>query len=284
MIVMVKTGLNKIDEIHNDIAKYRVLLVDECDLSTSDTYKNFIKYTYRCYWKIGMSGSALVDKRKSKLQKNETIRAQFGEVLGEITNKEQIDKGYSAKVIVNIWKGNTEVKIKGDFPQEYLRGIIESPERNKKVIKRLKTHIRKQRLPILILVKNHAHIKKLFPKIEKVARKNGLKADWVHHKKKGRFDISKKFKDGNLDILLGSYILKRGKNFPLMRALINASGGDSMENTLQILGRATRAHESKTKTYLDDFHDEGVYLKRHANRRYRVYRDEKLRVIRRYKD
>lgn len=282
MVIMVKTALNKIDEIIDEIVKAKVVLVDECDLSASDTYKKLLRHTYRAPVKIGLSGSALVDKRKAKLQKNEDVRANFGDIITEITNREQMDKGHSSEVVVNIWPGNTEVKIKGNFPEEYRLGIIESKERNRAVTKRTGVHIKKGRLPILIIVKNHAHIKMLYPKIKKLAEKHGLKADWVHHKKKTRFDIAKLFKEGGIDILIGSYILKRGKNFPLMQALINASGGDSIENTLQILGRATRAHKSKKKTFLDDFYDEGVYLKRHANRRFRVYRDEKLKVTKRY--
>lgn len=284
MVVMVKTGLNKMDNLAPKLAKYKVVLVDECDLSTSETYKKFLQHTYNAPIKIGLSGSALVDLRKTKQEKNEKIRGQFGDIISEITNKQQMDKGYSSKVIVNIWQGNEDVKIKGDFRAEYELGIIRSKARNNKVLRRVRRHIEMDRTPILIIVKNHAHIEELFKPLEKLAKKYGKNADWVHHKKKGRFDISKQFKEGNIDILLGSYILKRGKNFPLMKALINASGGDSMENTLQILGRATRAHSSKDKTFLDDFHDEGAYLKRHSNRRFRVYRDEKLKVTRRYID
>lgn len=54
---------------------------------------------------------------------------------------------------------------------------------------------------------------------------------------------------------------------------------DSQEKSIQILGRLVRKHESKNKTYLDDFIFEGTFLKRHGNHRKVYYQKQGFKVI-----
>ena len=193
-----------------------------------------------------------------------------------------MDKGYSSEVVVKIVWGNTELMPGESYDTQYHKGIIESKGRNKRVFKRVKRAIKKKRLPALVIVKNHKHIEILFKLFKKLLPEN-ISVDWVHHKRKDRHKIVDRFTRGDLDILIGSLILKRGKNFPLMRFIINAGGGKGVENTLQILGRATRFHKSKKRTYYEDFYDEGLYIRRHSKRRIIAYKNEQLKVTELYK-
>ena len=281
MIVMVQTAKSRIQMVGQRLASYPVVLVDEGDLATSPSYKEVLGYTFNSFVRIALSGSAMVDKRKK--EKNERLRAIFGDIIYEKRNRELMDEGTSAEVKVNILPGNIKVISKGDFVDEYDRGIIRSKERNTMIIRRLKFHLKKGRKPILIMVKNHLHVKILFNRIDKDPDLIKYSMDWVHHKREDRFKITKRFEDGKLNILVGSYILKRGKNFPWMRVLINGSAGDSMANVLQILGRLTRIHESKEYSIIDDFFDEGFYLKRHSKHRLSTYKNEKLKIKNYYK-
>ena len=186
---------------------------------------------------------------------------------------------------MHIHTGNTTISIPKEYQEEYKLGITKSKERNGKILERLKIHKKANRLPILLVVKYHKHVKVLMKMINKEKKLlKGINIDWVHHKREDRAEVVKKFKEGDIDILVGTYILKRGKNFPLMRALVNAGGGDSYENVLQILGRATRTHESKDGTWLDDFYDEGFYLKKHSKHRVIAYKNEKLSITEHWKE
>jgi superfamily II DNA or RNA helicase len=78
-------------------------------------------------------------------------------------------------------------------------------------------------------------------------------------------------------------IIKRGINLPLIRMLINAAGGDSETNVLQILGRALRKHATKDSVKVVDFYDEGAYLMRHSKHRVKFYKDQKFKVKELYK-
>lgn len=287
MIVMVKTAKTRIREIEHKFSKYPVVLVDECDLSTSKTYRDVLNYTYNAFVRVGLSGSALADKRQK--ERNNRLLALFGPVTFKIGNRELMDKGYSSEVKVFILGGNKGRRVEDDYDEEYREGIIDNKVRNRKIIRRASYHVAKERLPLLIITKNHKHVDNLFKLLQKKTWVMGhtlfeAKIDYVHHKREDRTRIVKKFTKGKIDILVGSYILKRGKNFPLMRAIINSGGGDSIANVLQILGRATRKHESKKLTILDDFFDEGKYLARHSRHRIITYKNEKISVHEKYKE
>lgn len=280
MIAMVQTVRSRKTEVAQELSNYPVVLVDEADLATSKTYKDVISLTYNSFVRLGLTGSGLVDPRKR--EKNEKLRAIFGDVIYTIKNRDLIKMGYSSKVHVEIHKGNTHVKSRS-FVIEYEEGIIKNIKRNKYIVDIAEKEVKADRLPLLILTKNHAHVRRLFKRIQKRAEIMGhpffgLKIDWVHHKRKERFSVVKRFEAGTLDILVGSYILKRGKNFPLMRSIIHAGAGDSMENVLQVLGRATRKHSSKDSTMLHDFFDMGQFLKRHSKHRLFTYKGEQLPV------
>src|SRR5690606_14195841 len=108
--------------------------------------------------------------------------------------------------------------------------------RNIKIAKRSSFHWHKGRQNQLIIVQRHEHVKKLLKAFETAKAKgllpNSAVVDWVHHSRKDRAKVVKAFKDGQVNILIGSMILKRGKNFPLMTYMCNAGGGKSAENIL----------------------------------------------------
>jgi superfamily II DNA or RNA helicase len=198
-----------------------------------------------------------------------------------------IDEGFSSDVKVYIHNGNTRVKYKGDYHKEHEFGIIKSGERNNKITKLTSKRSRQSRLPLMVFCKHHRHLDFVYKRLMKKAgivghELFGLRIEKVHHQTPNRKEIVERFRDGKTDILVGSYILKRGMNFPLLRWIINAGGGDSVENVLQILGRATRKHESKKYTGMDDFYDRGQYLRRHSYHRVNTYKKEKLKVIEKY--
>ena len=69
---------------------------------------------------------------------------------------------------------------------------------------------------------------------------------------------------------------------PLMKYMLNAAGTKSQANILQWIGRATRKSETKKKTIIEDFWDEGYYLKRHSRKRWITYKNEKFPVTNKY--
>lgn len=284
MICMAQTLIQRLKDprVSKKLLEYEVVLVDEGDLSDNKTMKTILKALYQTHIRLCFSGSVLVSKLAKYKIKNQNIKSYYGDLISSITNKELIELGISNEVKIIINKGNTRFREKhGGFDEAYMLNIVKGKERNNKVLKRVKYHLSNGRTNILITVKLHKHVKILYKLLSENI--DGANIEWVHHSRSNRADIIRKFKEGKVDILISSLIVKRGLNFPLMKAMINASGGLSPENALQLLGRATRKHESKKYTYYEDFYDYGPYLERHSKRRILTYSNEGLAIIKLYK-
>ncbi len=278
MICMVKSLQNKSKDkwVKEFLAQCQVGLWDECDMAGSKTNKAVVKLLYNCIVRVGLSGTLNATNLKKDILKHWGIEALFGKEIHAITNRKLIDLGVSSEVQVKFLRGNEEVIPGLSFAEEYDQLIIKNKKRNRKIIKRIKYHLSMGRDHQLIILQRHEHIDRVFKMLTKADL--GVTIDWVHHTRKDRYKVVDRFKDGKTNILIGSMILKRGKNFPLMNYMMNAGAGKSPENILQLLGRAFRGSNK-----FEDFWDLGKYLKPHSRKRDIYYRNEKLEVINNYK-
>lgn len=286
MICMVATLRNRIKDfkVLQKLSEYKCLVVDECDLANNKTNKKVIESLYNTQIRVGLSGTTHIStKFKKDLHKNLPLEGFFGKMVYDISNRALIDKGVSSEVQVTMLKGNDlPFDRSSAWQEEYEYGIIVNKKRNKRVVIRSIYHWAEGRTNQLIIAQRHRHIKRLFNTFNKAIELGAYhgkkpKIDWVHHSRKDRKEVVQRFKDGEIDILIGSMILKRGKNFPKMNFMLNAGGGKSPENTLQLLGRAFRGCK-----HYEDFYDEGYALKGHSRKREIYYKNEKLTVIKNY--
>lgn len=275
MVCMTPTLRNNLKRYESKLGKYNMVLFDECHLITSKTNQAVMTALYNTNIRVGLSGTPLAHKDPTK---NMRVRAFFGEVVYIIKNIELIEMGFSTPLVIKIVKGNTLIKIKGDWDEEYRRGITNSLERTKISLDRIDFYLQRGLHPILVVGKYHRHVENLYTHIkERFGKKYSVR--YIHGGIKDRKKILDKFKDGKIDILVSSLIIKLGQNMPLIRYMQNAAGGDSQINALQLIGRILRLHKSKEKVYYEDFYDEGVYLKRHSKHRMIWYKKEGFKVI-----
>jgi ATP-dependent helicase IRC3 len=275
-VVMVQSLAPKVSMYKNTLAKYGIALVDEADEGDSKTYKKILTNLYNCKVRVGLSGTIYMSKYKKDEMKNMNLRSFFGDVIYKITKKEMVEKGYSTPVVIRLYPGSTLPPL-GLYPEEYDINITKNKARIKLGIHLMKKAEKFKRLPAIVMFRYHDHgilihkmFKKAFP---------NLRVELVHGDTKNRKKIISDFREGKIDILVGSYILKRGKNFPTLRYILNMASGDSQETVSQIWGRLERTHENKKKCFMDDFMDEGRYLKRHSKHRRNYYISEGMKVI-----
>lgn len=275
---MVQTISRNIKIFRHKLEQVDIVIVDECDLADNKTYKSVLNNLYNTTVRVGLSGSVYLSKLKKHQLKNNNIRSFFGEELFKITKMEMVEKGYSSKLVIKISQGGVGANHEGDYDLEYRNNITFNEARNRKIVERVWFNINRGRIPLIIICKFHDHVDEVFRYISQEFGDN-YAIDFVHHKSPNRKNIIEAFRQGHLDILVASMIIKRGQNLPLTRCLINAAGGDSEENVLQIMGRGERKHHSKTKTYLEDFMDVGHYIKRHSKHRIAYYKKQGFKVI-----
>lgn len=264
------------------LASVEVLLVDECDLSDNKTYSNVLRQLYNAKVRVGLSGTLFEGKLAKYKMKHQNMRSFYGEKLYEISNKDLQDKKHSSRVVIKIVKGNEEIDTSWTFAEEYYHGIVKNKDRNIKILKRVKYAIRKNKIPLVVVVKRHEHLETLVKLFKKKLEQEVV---GVHHKTTGRAEIIKRFREGEIPILISSMIIKRGLNLPFLITLINAGGGDDPANPLQLLGRVMRKHKDLriSVKYYEDFYDEGKYLRRHSKHRINYYREQKQTIKELYK-
>ena len=279
MVCMTPTLSNRLNEYSHKLASYQICIFDECHLITSKTNKRVVNALYNTSIRVGLSGTPLLHKDPTK---NMDVRSFFGDIVFKISNIELMEMGYSTKIVVKIIEGNKLPGIKGDYPTEYDKCIIYNRARDRVILKRLAYYLRTDTYPILVVCKYHKHVESLHKRVQARFGQR-YKISYLHGDVKERYDILNDFKEGKIDILISSMLIKLGQNIPLIKVLINAASGSSQINVLQIVGRLIRKHKTKNKVYLEDFFDEGRYLKKHSKRRIRYYKAEGFKVLELYK-
>jgi len=282
-IAMVQTLSRDIKKYKRHLLKFGIILVDEADEGDSASYRKILQNCYNTNVRVGLSGSIYMGKLvKDKIQ-HENLRSFFGDVTYKITKKQLSDQGHSTPVIVSIIKGCTLPGVKGNFPLSYELGITYNEHRAYVGLMRLKFQMRMKRIPALVICRYHAHIKNLY-EMYRLNIDTKYRVEYVHGgiHPKVRKALLEDFRIGKIDVLISSFIIKRGKNHPLIKYIQNAAASDSQETISQIMGRGERISDTKKRYYLDDFYDDGQYLRRHSKHRINYYKEEGFKINLKY--
>jgi len=275
MICMAQTLIRRVDSF--DFSRYKMVLVDECDLSDNSTYKSILTKLHNTSVRVGLSGTVFLSKLAKDKIKTQNIKGFFGDELIQVKSIELMKKGYSTPIKILINMGNTLNVDDLDYNAEYERGITKNGHRTKVALKRVFNYLDQGKYPILVITKYHNHVDRIFRIFSRhIPNKWVMKK--VHHKTKDRKSIIQDFKNGKIDILVSSYFIKRGQNMPLIQVIINLGGGLGPEGPLQVIGRGVRKHKSKEIFYYEDFFDEGRHLRIHSKRRIVYYKNEGFEV------
>lgn len=274
MVQTLGSRIKKDPSIRNELAKQDIIVIDEYDevIGRKDT-KDILQSCHNAYVRIGLTGSELLSKDKNKNQEQLKFT---GPVIHKTSNKELVDLGVSTPPNIKFIMGNEKPKnLENSWQQENLRCVIKNRKLSKKVWRVAERAINKG--PLLILFKHHLHAQKLM-EVCPPQFQDQYRIRVIHGKVEGREGIMKQFNNGKVDILVASMIIKRGKNLPLIRTLINVAGGDSHANIKQIFGRALRKDKSKEEVDIIEFYHLGRYLEKHSKHRIQYYKAEKFPV------
>lgn len=282
-IGMVQSISRNIKRYQSELAKIDMVLVDEADLAGSKSYQSVLTHLYNTRIRIGLSGTIYMSQLKKDLLKNMNLESFFGVRLAEFKLSDSIKKGYSTKTVVKIinsksYYGNWEADTP-DYKEEYDSTITDNPIAWKIVLDRLKFNLKYGRIPALVVCKYINHCENLYKYISSKLTKYRISYVHVNTPDKLRRSIMSDFREGKIDILISTTLIARGKNFPLLKYMINAASMDSQEKSIQFLGRLVRTHKNKNKAYLDDIQYPGRYLNRHSKHRKKYYLNQKLKVI-----
>lgn len=287
-VAMVQTLSSNLKTCQKDLSSIEMVLIDEVDAASNKTYQSVIQHLLRCTIRIGLSGTVYMSELKKNRLKNTQLRAFYGNPFSHVTIRKMINKGYSTKVVVKMIPvedtRHIDEYLRMNYQQElqwYVTEITdkEYPGSYKTSLVRTQKYLDRGIKPILIITRYINHCNNLFEFYNKFLDRPGITMKAINHTTPDRDKIIKDFREGNLDILISTLIVARGKNLPLTRYLQNAASLDSQEKSIQILGRLLRLQEGKDKVYLDDLMYPGRFLSRHARHRKNYYIKQKLKVI-----
>lgn len=285
-IAMVQTLSRNIKKFQNELTKIDMVLVDEADLGGSKSYQSVLTHLWNTRIRIGLSGTIYLSKFKKDQLKNWNLESFFGPKLAEFKLVDSTKKGYATPVVVKAisykpyfgnWESDTN-----NYRDEYDDTVIDNEIAYRMIFNRVQFNCMHERLPMLIVCKYIKHCENLYKFLQK--RNNGKRKAsmaYVHvdTPSKQRNKILNDFREGKIEILVSTTIIARGKNFPLLKSMINVSGYKAEEKTIQFLGRLVRLHKSKSKAYLDDIQYPGHYLGKHSKARVRAYKNQGYKVI-----
>ena len=282
-IGMVQSLARNIRYYQSELSQIDMVLVDEADQASSKTYQSVLTHLFNARVRIGLSGTIYMSKLAKDKLKNMTLESFFGKVIAQFKLKDSIKKGYSTKTIVKSiepkrYYGNWQ-SIQVDYQSIYEDTILENPKALAAVYDRLKFNLSYGRIPALVVCKFVKHAENIYKFLKDKLTDYRLACVHVNTTDKQRRQIMSDFREGKIDILVSTTIIARGKNFPLLKYMLNAASMDAKEKTIQFLGRLVRTNKSKSKAYLDDLIYPGDYLRRHGYHRRKYYKEQGLKVL-----
>jgi superfamily II DNA or RNA helicase len=250
---------------------FECLLFDECDEATSRTSKLTIRRMTRAYYRIGLSATAL----KKDAIRNMTLTGLFGPKLLEVSQKELVERGISCQARIEFYKVEQPDLKKASYDDAHWSGIVGSEIRNKSVVGVTQDYVREGRA-VFVVVDKRDHGELIVRELEDL----GISAVYVHGgiKSKKRWSYYERLGRG-IDVIVGTKVLNRALNLPLISGIVNAAGGYADTNTLQRLGRGLRQKSEPMNPPLRvaDFMDgPNKYLRLHSKRRKKTYKKEEI--------
>lgn len=237
--------------------------VDECHTIASKTFLKVACSTPNAHYRVGFSGTPLARGDRKSIY----ALGAIGPIVHEMRAEQLVQAGMLAKAEIRFIPCFQTHASKSY--QAVYSALISKGERRNAIIVDLCKRAEK---PGLVFVREvaHGHL------LEKLLWRAGLRAAFVYgeHSTDWRKSLAKRLKSGDLDVIVASVVWREGEDFPFLRSVINAAGGEGVIGTLQQLGRGMRIEKNaagdviKSTFEAYDILDTGQHwLQRHAEAR-----------------
>jgi superfamily II DNA or RNA helicase len=250
------------------------LLVDECHVLPA---ASFWKVIMSCpaYYRVGLSGTPLARGDRRSIY----ALAALGPIIHRIKPQLLVDRGVLARPHVRMVPVNHTTPY-GSWPSAYAGGVVNGSARNSALVKAMAGASK----PGLLFVKEIDHGRHLV----RALMMAGVNAEFVYgnHSIDYRKSLVKRLVAGHFDVLVCSVVFQEGIDIPELRSVGIGSGGKSVIEALQRLGRGMRVERNaagevtKSDFEVYDIFDKGnKWLERHAKARRAAYVAEGFETI-----
>ncbi|AUG84723.1 DNA helicase [Lactobacillus phage Lpa804] len=284
-------GFDKYNVAVEYLSHVKIVMVDECQHASSDSYQETFKFLPNARLRIGLTGT--LDKgKKVEMAK---IKSVLGDIIYDIDNHQMIEQGVSARPHIKLVDFNKPVDLekqvnrsipKGTpsnqeslvkYQLTYQIGITNNEDRNKLIAELGSKLSSLDNGAVLIVVNSIEHGEN----IAEYLGKTDTEYAFIQGKNttEERTDILNRVRSGELKVLIGTKVMDEGIDIPNIRYMIYASAGKSFVQTLQRIGRLLRISADKHEVYIFDIIDRNAeYLFNQAKQRVKYYKDQKFEV------
>ncbi len=269
-IATVGTLESRIDsqECQDLLQQTEVLFLDECHHVGSETWFT-VSVLCPAFYRFGLSGTPLDRTDGANLR----LIAATGSIIYEVTNKELVSRGISAKAEI-IFDQITQPILKKNltYPSAYKQGVSDNLELLNRVVEWTKL-FKNQGLGTLILVEEIAQGKTLDDMLWTSTNGEFVPHQFIYGDEDTavRQKALQDFASGSLPVLIASTILDEGVDVPTIDALILAGSRKSRIRTMQRLGRGLRGKKLIVIEFANYCHK---YLIKHSMERLEDYKKE----------
>jgi superfamily II DNA or RNA helicase len=241
------------------------VVVDECHVLPASSFWKVAMTLRNAYWRIGLSGTPLQrgDRR------NSLAVAALGPIIYRIKPTLLIDRGMLAKPQIHLVPCE-QTSNAATWPGIQRQCIVRSAKRNGLLTKLVK----RAEKPSLVFVKQLRHGRELALRLEKA----GLRVAFAEgkHSVVWRENLIRSLERGSLDALVCTVIFQEGVDIPSLRSVVVGSGGKSIIEALQRIGRGMRTDQGRKMQFdVWDVKDSGHrLLERHSMARIKSYTSE----------
>lgn len=259
------------DALLDKLKNSPIMVIDECHHSVQkEWYKIAMKIQSPV--RYGLSATPL-----GLVYSDWKLMALCGPIIGEITNKELIDLGFSTRPFIEIYKiklpefepatvnAENEETTKMARYQQLLEFLFSSSIRNARISRIVRKYSDKS---TMVMVSRKAHgceLRRLIPGSEFICGEDSTEI---------RKDALKRFKVGELKVLI-STLFGEGTDIPNIEVLVFSYPISFDRPLLQRIGRGLRKGDGKDEVRIIDFDDTcSHHLQKALEQRKEVYNNE----------
>lgn len=236
---------------------FKMIIVDECHHSCSNSYINVFKYfkVYKgdadCRNNVLLLGVTATPNRSD----HQGLDKVYDKITFSYSIKEAIEKNYLVNIEAFYVETKTDIsKVKtlaGDFSDKELAEVLDNDDRNKLIVDSyLELASGTKALAFAVDVEHTKNLTDYF-------RSRGLRAEFVlgETDKDRRKDIIKNYSEGKLDVVVNCGVFTEGFDEPSIETILMARPTKSSVLFSQMVGRGLRLFENKDRLKLIDFVD-----------------------------
>lgn len=249
-----------------------VLILDEAHHTAAKTWYHICRKTNIRY-KFAMTGTPWTGDDERDIR----MASVFGpKPIIDITNKELIDTGWSAKPTIHIWPVQNPINA---YPWQaaYDFMIVSNNDYNEKICSLVSKCYEKGE-PTLVLVDRTKHGILLYRRFQR----EDIHCRYLSGQSGSEYREKslKEFRKGHLGVIVATPIFDEGVDVPEIKNLVLAAGGKAPVRLLQRVGRGLRKKKKGGNTVnIHDFIHYGNYhLLSHAQQRIDIYEEEKFDI------